>query len=271
MRRALVLAAVVVLGAGCSLGGSSGPSSDVADAAKKTAGLSSGRVAMTGSVEGNAADETTLTGEGAFADGRGEMKLDVKRATTETTQIVYDGAVYYVKPSNATGLPPGKDWLKVDVAAYAPAAAADLSGFVQFIQVDPTRILGLIESGIEDVQEGGAEDVRGVSTTKYTGTLDLTKAPDASDDLEEAFDRVLEDAAFTEIPVTVWVDDEGLVRRLGYEIPIAADRGGGTAKVAVELYDFGVDVTIDVPSDDEAFDIGELATGGTTTTGVGPR
>jgi LppX_LprAFG lipoprotein len=265
MRLVLVAATVGVLAAGCMSGGPGGPEGAVKDAAKKTVDEESGKVSMTGAVEGNPADQGALEGTGAFAKDAGEMAITVKRGTNETTEIVYQGTVFYVQPPDATGLPPGKRWLTVDLAEFAPSAAADLSGFIQFVQSDPKRILGLVASGITDVKEDGSEEIRGVPTTKYTGTIDLTEAAESAGDLEDALKGALEGAEFTTLPVQVWVDDDGLVRRFAYSLPVAAERGGGTATVTVELYDFGANVEVEIPPEDETYNLGDVAAGQTTT------
>ena len=64
----------------------------------------------------------------------------------------------------------------MDVAEFSPGGAADLSGFLQFIAGRPAEMLGFIGGGLEDVEEVGTEDVRGVETTHYSGTVDLEEA-----------------------------------------------------------------------------------------------
>lgn len=60
------------------------------------------------------------------------------------------------------------------------------------------------------------------------------------------------------IPVDVWIDDEGLVRRV--QLVVAAGSGADAIEVrqTVELWDVGEPVEIEVPAEGEVIDVGEL-------------
>ena len=73
------------------------------------------------------------------------------------------------------------------------------------------------------MEDQGSEDVDGVSTTKYHAVIDLDKiAGLAPADQREAVGRLGELAEDTygisELPLDVWIDDQGLPRKLFYEI-----------------------------------------------------
>ena len=52
----------------------------------------------------------------------------------------------------------------------------------------------------------------------------------------------------TSIPVDVWVDADGLVRRMQLDM---GGMLGGTATLTIELFDYGQPVDIEVPSPDD--------------------
>ncbi len=80
---------------------------------------------------------------------------------------------------------------------------------------------------------------------------------DASTDLGEVFGPLADEADFTEFTADLWIDADGVTRQLIYEIPNSAVAGGGTAKTAIVFTGFGDDIEVEVPSDDDAYDLGQ--------------
>jgi hypothetical protein len=77
--------------------------------------------------------------------------------------------------------------------------------------------------------------------------------------------RALKQRANVEkVPVEVWVDEDGLVRRevLRYEDMRFAPGQTGDMTIRMELYDFGVTVDVEPPPGDQVTDLGELLGGG---------
>ena len=66
------------------------------------------------------------------------------------------------------------------------------------------------------------------------------------------------------IPFEVWIDGDGLTRRMKYEQPLPADQGGEetTMALTMEMYDFGAEVDVEPLPDDEVIDLQELGLGG---------
>jgi hypothetical protein len=261
MARALALAgATVVVAAGCASDGPSGPQGIVQASADKTADAGGTKVTMTGSISGSSSDTSELSAEGEFDGEQGRMTLTVTDdGRTEKTDLAFDGTVYYVRlpPAGSAGLPEGKEWLRVDVAEFSPGGPdEDLSTFLQFAQTNPANALGFLRGASDDMEEVGTEDVDGAETTHYRGTADLEVVADEAGDLGPVYEQLLETSEFTEIPIDVWIDDDGRVRRLVYELPVPEARGGGTATITLEFADFGADVDVTPPSEDESFDLG---------------
>jgi outer membrane lipoprotein-sorting protein len=234
MRQALLLpfALLAVVAAGCGAGGTeSATAVDVAEAAEQTAGAGSARVSMTGT------GAESFTGEGAFSgdSGRFTMSFPDSEDAPGSLEVIFAGGTMYMSVEGSgdflgAGLPAGKKWLAVDLDA---AEQADLGDFAALYSGDPTRILEELEAS-SDFEEVGREEVRSVETTRYRGTV--------------------EDG-----PIDVWIDDNGLLRRFQFtDEPTASE----TSTVTVELFDFGADVDVEPPPDDEVMRMSELFSGG---------
>ena len=85
-------------------------------------------------------------------------------------------------------------------------------------QNDPTAQLEYLR-GISDAEEVGTEQVAGVETTHYSGTVDLDAAYDRLPDdtrgeLKQAIAQARKQFGHGAMPVDVWVDGDGLLRRM---------------------------------------------------------
>jgi hypothetical protein len=237
MRRALflvpALAAAFVLAA---CGGSETtapeplPTIDVAQAAERTVDAGTARFSLSG--EGGPGG--SFTGEGELAGDRGRIELHFSEAVggllPADVEAVYADGALYVRLSGLAGLLPGlatggRDWLSVDLGADGEA----LGEYLDFGGGDPTRLLETLEAAgaFDDV---GSEEVRGVETTRYRGTVASSE-------------------------VDVWVGADGLVRR------VTVSDGEGT-DVELELFDFGADVDVERPPADEVAELSDLLQGG---------
>jgi hypothetical protein len=108
----------------------------------------------------------------------------------------------------------------------------------------------------------GSEEVRGVPTTHYRATVRLS---DALAEVPAAHRRQVE-AAFeqlgdAEVPVDVWVDGDGLPRRIrmdmGAELgPMVG--GKGPATMTLDLFGYGEPVEIHVPPADQVTPASEV-------------
>lgn len=110
---------------------------------------------------------------------------------------------------------------------------------------DPLWLLDALLGVRDDVTELGAEEVRGVPTTRYEITIDLASA---DEQLESGITAPgpRPYRSLHELPAQVWIDDQGLVRRMSYEIAEPMGYWQTT-----ELWDYGLDVDIAVPSPEE--------------------
>jgi hypothetical protein len=150
----------------------------------------------------------------------------------------------------------------MDLEALAEQFGGDASGLGGS---DPTQFLDVLEGlrGISnDIDELGTQTVRGVETTEYRVVVDWDKAlaevpEEMRDQVSSAFEMFTGDT----MPMHVWVDDEGRLRRMslsmsaGDLVPGAGELG---VQLTMELYDFGADVSVEAPPAGETMDFVEL-------------
>jgi hypothetical protein len=274
VRRASFLLALAFGLAACSGSGSNGGSvatqerpetaqAPVAAAGEATEAAKSARASFTAVLKGGVADGT-FTGEGAFNERRSRMTMDLSGLGaggafgSGKLEVVFDRLVVYLRfpPEVVQGLPGALAWLKVDLAKLGAQQGIDFEQLLQFNQSDPTEALAYLRAAGSDFRELGSEEVRSVGTTRYRGTIDLHKvAAQAPAQARKSYERVIELSGQSTLPMDVWIDDEGLARRIRFEQQLP---NGAALKMTVELYDFGADVDVEVPPADQVTDLTEL-------------
>ena len=232
-------------------------------AASKAGALKSGRVSFTAKLTGGVTGGT-FTGEGVFADKRARMSMDMSGLAGGglgggQMEMVFENLVLYMKfpPALARELPAGKTWIKFDLAELGKAQGIDFAAlFDQASGSDPTKTLQFLRAAQDDFRRVGTEEVRGVETTHYSGTVDLAvlaeKSPPA---VRESYRRAIELSGQSRVPVEVWLDDQGRTRRMRYEQKMA---GGSTMELTQEYFDFGTDVEVTPPPAREVIDVTQL-------------
>lgn len=109
---------------------------------------------------------------------------------------------------------------------------------------DPLWLLDALV-GVSHASEVGKEKVRGVPTTPYRLRIDLAAAD------EELETGIIAPGprsyrALRALPAEVWIDSDRRIRRLSYE----RDDSGAYWQTT-ELWEFGIDAQIAIPSEDE--------------------
>jgi LppX_LprAFG lipoprotein len=233
-------------------------------AGAKTQAAESARIAFSGTISGGAANGT-ISGEGEFSGRQGRMTMDMSGLAggqiAGELEMIFDELVFYMKfPEEIVQeIPFGKAWIKFDLAQLAEQGGIDLQELMQLSGTDPSQSLDLLLAASEDFHEVGDEEVRGDPTTHYAGTIDLAKvAAEALPEARETYRRLLELSAQTKIPVDVWIDEDGLTRRVHYEQTMPDD---STMDLTQEYYDFGIEVDVEPPPHDEVLDVTDLMSG----------
>jgi hypothetical protein len=169
--------------------------------------------------------------------------------------VVQDGKVGYVKlPALADQLPAGKSWIRSDDGGGGVQAGFDFDELEQFAKTDPRDVLETLRAVTSKIETVGSEDLRGVETTHYRAVIDpaeLAKlAPSGDEQMTQTLvDQFTAQSGLGAIPVDVWIDETGFVRKLG--MSFAATQPGTTqsseVSLAFEIWDYGESVDIDVP------------------------
>lgn len=124
----------------------------------------------------------------------------------------------------------------------------------------PAEFLDALEEANADITEIGTEDVRGVTTTHVRALVDLAELEaTVSEEDRETLERDLGELAGTEFPIDFWIDDDGLIRRYSMNIDrTGSEDGPSSAIVVFEFFDYGADISIDVPPADEIISADQL-------------
>ena len=263
MRRTLVTGVVLVLALG-ACGRTSETASKVstlqlvAGAAAKASDAKTAKVTMTMSlpVAGKTRD-ISIDGAVDFRNGAVEMSMDmssfgVGAPDGSIALRMVDGVLYMDMGDmlqDAGELPAGlrgKHWFKVTMGDAAGSAAAQ--------QQNPADLLQSLR-GAGEVEELGTATIHGAHTTHFRARIDLRKAIAGLD--KSLADRLRGSMSIfkgNEIPIDVWIGDDGLPRRETLSVSV----GSESTQITMDFFDFGVDVDIAAPPADEVADLSEL-------------
>jgi hypothetical protein len=144
---------------------------------------------------------------------------------------------------------------------------------------DPTQFLAFLEASGAQIEEVGTEEIDGFETTRYTATTDFGALMEQQSEAVEKMlgsqglaGDALDAMAEVVVPMDVWIDSDGRVRRIHIEMDMTEAMSSmvpgqtgasGSYEVVVEqeFSDFGVDVDIEAPPADETTDFAKLFSG----------
>jgi len=195
-----------------------------------------------------------------------DMTMDMGMLGGEM-QIVMDRGVVYMRAPMFQDA--GTDWVSMDPSKMDPAAAAQFGGFGAGT-TDPSAYVGLF-AGVFDVKVSGEEELKGVPTTHYVGTIDLKKvlkgfSEVVGKDVDAATKKQLKAAVKQfeslgiddKIPFEIWIDAEGLPRRQRITMDfgkLVPEAGEANLEMTVDFSDFGKPVDIEIPDPSEVTDM----------------
>ncbi|MCS7006491.1 MAG: hypothetical protein RMM28_07735 [Thermoleophilia bacterium] len=223
---------------------------------------------------GRASFEVDLSGFGAilgslFAGlaGRGGPDLDDPDLWRIAT--IRDGATTYVRlPALAEQLPPGKTWLRAEDGEPLRMKGLGIESLTRLTQPDPKeplRVLEALERLAGELEVVGEETLRGVETTRYRATVtaesvERAAAKESGHDLGGLTGQLVGQSGISEVPIEVWIDGEGLLRKLSLEAEAMRPGASAPSRAAVsfELWDLGEPVEITVPPPSEVVDASAL-------------
>jgi hypothetical protein len=266
------IAAVAAVSAGCG-GGSSLALDPVAAAATKTehAGAAHIRFALSFTGPHTRGHKVKLTGLGVIEGTSSELTVGLGslaaqsfgpavNANASLKEISLEQNGDYLLFLNGgfltAHLPGGKHWVELDISKLGKAAGLDLGGLMSASQLQPSDILSMLKAeAAATVRNLGTATVDGVATTHYRITVDLAKALKESGLAKPILSRVAAKAG--KVPADVWVDKDGLVRRI--RISLGSPNTRRHLSLTMDVSDYGADVTIAAPPSSDVFDATQLA------------
>ncbi|MCQ4084357.1 hypothetical protein NGB36_28190 [Streptomyces sp. RB6PN25] len=177
-------------------------------------------------------------------------QLASKLAGDSSLRMMMSGTTMYMGfTGNAPAAFKGKHWLKMDLSKNAAAAESlnKTSG------TDPaTQVKLFISSG--DIKRVGTQTVDGVSTTRYSGAVDLAKLAAKQED-SQLKSLIQQDSkqGITNMNVDLWVNDQNLPVRVQ---EATAPSSSMQLKVTIDYSDFSTTpVTITPPAASDTMDL----------------
>jgi hypothetical protein len=171
-----------------------------------------------------------------------------------STELILDGADAYRRSVVFEQLGAGDGpWFRLPVEGIADAEMGSAR---------PDASFGILEELGGEVDEIGREEVRGVDTRHLRtevrlGDLLERADPDRRAQLEQQFEGQGVDLGSLGGPtqIDVWIDDDGLLRRMEMAFAITTDGSEATMRQTIEIFGYGEPVEIEVPPADQVSDL----------------
>jgi hypothetical protein len=268
---ALALAMLTAVTAGCGGGKSRVGFDPVSAAATKTqhAGASRVRFSLAFSVPQLPGKMLRMRGTGAIDGTSGEMTFDMGSileqagltggGSMKEIFLKEDGdfVIYMQLGALASQIPGGKQWIRLDFSRLGEAKGLDFNKLLSGSQLQPTDLLSMLKTEGATVRKVGFEKVNGTVTTHYHVTVDLAKALAARGLSSPMLAGIAAQAP--SIPEDVWVGQDGLVRRVRLSYSLEQQGKSVSMAMAMDIYDYGVDLKIAAPPSSDVFDATDLA------------
>ncbi|MFJ4583843.1 LolA-like protein [Streptomyces echinatus] len=245
-------------------------STDKADSAKVRSTTSVGDL-MSMTANGALTWEDGLKGNLTITYTGGQMAEMMKKAGTQSMEARYLPDAYYAHMSDAyaqqTG---GKHWLKYSYDDLAKLGGASGSYMKDQIQnATPNQSVKLLLAS-QDVKKVGEENISGVPTTHYSGTVNVADLAGKTSNLDaeqlSALKKQLTQAGVTTETVDIWINDQDLLVKKSEK----ADTANGAMTSTTFYTDYGVKVAAEAPPAGDTKDFADLLkSGGTMTGGTG--
>jgi LppX_LprAFG lipoprotein len=235
----IVIVAFIVAQGGGSGGG---PLNAIARAAEVTQREPGGRAVIHATVTSSTTPEgTTETGSMIFDDsGRTRGTLTVRGHETGREgnfMAITDGTTSYVSSELLESIPEGKKWMELDFSSVVKGLGSPAS-----TDAGPEEGLRILKR-VQGAEEIGKEDIDGVPTMHYRGTLPTS---------EEIFGVKVH---FSAPDVDVWIDAQDRVRRMQVVVSgtVGEEEGSTTTEMTIDYVEFGRVPKIGLPDPDEVF------------------
>ncbi len=231
----------------------------VAQAAEKTAAMPGGTLSMTVVYSSPDSSKTVeATGSGIFdtASNRASLTLDVPGADGNSVKVesISDKSLSFTRSSVLSEeLPPGKEWLGMDplLGQTAPNNFGGQDGAQSELQ--------MLRGTTGSAEKVGDETIDGQQTTHYKAELDMSQvaahfAKEGSPALAREYTQLAKKVPHP-IPIEVWVDEAGLLRRWRMVETVPTTTGKSlTIDMTMGISDFAAHPGIKLPPSSEVLD-----------------
>ena len=153
----------------------------------------------------------------------------------------------------------GKPWVEMKFSDMKATSGFDMRQVLsQSQQMQPAQYIEqLAASG--DVKAVGTETVNGIETTHYAGVVSVhDQLSHFQGAVRSQMQGVIDKTGWTGAKIDVWLDSEGLVRRMRS----ASVGGKGGMSIAMDVLAYGIHVNATPPPADQVADLGQLASAG---------
>jgi hypothetical protein len=244
----------------------------IAESAAATAGAGTARAAYTMEMTGvqGASGGITAHGTGAvdFAARSTELRMHMTVPQAGMTLDMSErmiGTTMYMRSPIFAGAT-HKPWLKFDLEKLGKSAGIDMNAAMSTGGSDPTQMLAYLNAASDSIDRIGSEDVRGTETTHYHVVVDLRKmanvVPVAKQRaLRSTLRREVELMGTHTMPIDVWIDSHGLVRREHIDLSMQPPGASTTVgmQMTIEYFAFGAPVHVVAPPAGQVADLSDLA------------
>jgi hypothetical protein len=247
VRRHLLIASILVLALPTITQAVGDP---VVAATKRTAAAKSATFQMNISMRIPGQGTTTLTGTGAQRGQNVKMSMRARaggaafRMDARLLKERGSYVMYMRSPLFDAQLPPGKTWIRFDLAKQAAKLGLDFSSLLSVSQT-----YAPLESGIVSSKRIGREVVAGRTTTRYRAIIDVRRAARAvpAYGKQVATLERITGVRLGRMPYDIWVGSDGRIRRMRFATPTAGGGGRGTTVQTITFLAFDTAVTIAAP------------------------
>ncbi len=226
--------------------------------AAKTASMS-----LDETVTGASSSPVTVSGTGQvdFTTGDAAISMTIPPVGSLSMRMIKP-TLYMQFPSGlGATLPSGKRWVSVnlDSPAITSALGGSLSQLSDSANLSTDGLSYLQAVSADGVTTVGPATVRGVPTTEYSATIDLSKAGrQRSATVQALLQELQAKFGLSSLPIKVWIDAQGQIRREAIQESVTVRGTKADVEVTVEYYEFGAPVDVSAPPADQVVDISSM-------------
>jgi hypothetical protein len=243
----------------------------IAESAAATADTGSARAAFTMKMTGfpGASGGVTANGSGLVdfrrrsADLAFHMTVPQSGMTLDFSERMIGTVLYMHSPLFAGAV--RKPWIRMDLQKIGKSEGLDMNAAMSSGGNDPSQMLTFLNGASDSIEQVGSEAVRGTPTTRYHVVVDLLKIADVVSAGQRAavrrtFRREVALIGTHTLPIDVWIDSQGLVRRERLDLSMRPATATAPVEMVmtIDLFDFGAPAHIVAPPARSVADIGDL-------------